>query len=200
MGPQVIDARDPLTYRSTDLEDYARDINDSKASLLLLNKSDLLPEGARTAWADYLDGQGIAYIFWSAKLAAADADDASGAPPPPPLPSPPPVYAWQYLQVPCQLPLPYFLFSCPVLTIIWQPALFGDHTKHVSLNTDGTSFKGSVSVLPYHLGHKPIHRGGRHRSSTIDCTPEQALPGFKTSRSVVLKIAGAWDKSVVQSL
>lgn len=53
----MIDARDPLTYRSTDLEDYARDINASKASLLLLNKSDLLPLGARTAWADYLDAQ-----------------------------------------------------------------------------------------------------------------------------------------------
>lgn len=75
---QVIDARDPLTYRNTDLEDYARDINATKASLLLLNKSDLLPDEARTAWADYLDGQGIPYIFWSAKLAAADAEDDSG--------------------------------------------------------------------------------------------------------------------------
>ena len=78
VGGQVIDARDPLTYRSTDLEDYARDINAAKASLLLLNKSDLLPEAARVAWAEYLDSQGIAYIFWSAKLAAADAEDDSG--------------------------------------------------------------------------------------------------------------------------
>lgn len=44
---QVIDARDPLTYRSSDLEDYARDISRHKGSMLLLNKSDLLPE-ART--------------------------------------------------------------------------------------------------------------------------------------------------------
>lgn len=76
---QVIDARDPLTYRSTDLEEYARDINASKSSLLLLNKSDLLSEAARVAWADYLDSQGIPHIFWSAKLAAAEADDPEGA-------------------------------------------------------------------------------------------------------------------------
>lgn len=41
---QVIDARDPLTYRSSDLEDYARNISRHKGSMLLLNKSDLLPE------------------------------------------------------------------------------------------------------------------------------------------------------------
>jgi large subunit GTPase 1 len=41
---QVIDARDPLTYRSSDLEDYARSISRHKGSMLLLNKSDLLPE------------------------------------------------------------------------------------------------------------------------------------------------------------
>lgn len=77
---QVIDARDPLTYRSSDLEDYARDISRHKRSMLLLNKSDLLPEAARIAWADYFDSQGVSYIFWSAKLAAA-ADDDSGESP-----------------------------------------------------------------------------------------------------------------------
>ena len=41
---QVIDARDPLTYRSSDLEDYAHSISRHKGSMLLLNKSDLLPE------------------------------------------------------------------------------------------------------------------------------------------------------------
>lgn len=46
-----MDARDPLTYRSEDLERYARDLHATKASLLLLNKADLLPEALRAAWA-----------------------------------------------------------------------------------------------------------------------------------------------------
>ena len=41
----MVDARDPLTYRSEDLERYARHLHPFKASLLLLNKADLLPEG-----------------------------------------------------------------------------------------------------------------------------------------------------------
>ena len=73
---QVLDARDPLRYRSKDLEAYAADLVPSKPSLLLLNKSDLLEESLRGAWADYFDNQGIDYVFWSAK-AAADAAAAS---------------------------------------------------------------------------------------------------------------------------
>lgn len=69
-GIQVVDARDPLLYRSTDLEALARELHPSKASLMLLNKADLLTKALRTAWADYFDGQGISYIFWSAKAAA----------------------------------------------------------------------------------------------------------------------------------
>ena len=77
---QVIDARDPLTYRSNDLEQYARDIAQHKGSLLLLNKADLLSAELRTAWADYFDERGVSYVFWSAK-AAADAlkQDAGSA-------------------------------------------------------------------------------------------------------------------------
>ena len=69
-GVQVIDARDPLTYRSNDLEQYARDIAQHKGSLLLLNKADLLSAELRTAWADYFDERGVSYVFWSAKAAA----------------------------------------------------------------------------------------------------------------------------------
>jgi len=69
---QVVDARDPLTYRSEDLELYCREIHDAKRTLLLLNKADLLPEKLRSAWADYFDEQGLRYAFWSAKQAAED--------------------------------------------------------------------------------------------------------------------------------
>ena len=51
----MVDARDPLLYRSADLESYARDLHFSKASLVLLNKADLLPVNVREAWADYFD-------------------------------------------------------------------------------------------------------------------------------------------------
>ncbi|GIL89787.1 hypothetical protein Vretimale_16572 [Volvox reticuliferus] len=63
---QVVDARDPLLYRSEDLERYARELHDSKGSLLLLNKADLLPPHVRVAWADYFDKAGVEYAFWSA--------------------------------------------------------------------------------------------------------------------------------------
>jgi large subunit GTPase 1 len=64
---QVVDARDPLTYRSEDLEAYALDLHPTKRSLLLLNKADLLPEALRSTWADHFDSIGADYVFWSAK-------------------------------------------------------------------------------------------------------------------------------------
>ncbi|EFJ46500.1 hypothetical protein VOLCADRAFT_105489 [Volvox carteri f. nagariensis] len=63
---QVLDARDPLLYRSEDLERYSRELHSSKSSLLLLNKADLLPPNVRAAWADYFDKAGVEYAFWSA--------------------------------------------------------------------------------------------------------------------------------------
>lgn len=70
-----MDARDPLFYRCQDLEDAALELNPAKASVLLLNKADLLPQAARTAWADYFDSQDVDYVFWSAK-AASEAETA----------------------------------------------------------------------------------------------------------------------------
>ena len=66
---QVVDARDPLLYRSEDLEKYCRELHPSKASLLLLNKADLLPIPLRLAWADYFHSIGLDCVFWSAKVA-----------------------------------------------------------------------------------------------------------------------------------
>lgn len=70
MFEQVVDARDPLLYRSSDLEGLARELHASKSSLLLLNKADLLTKALRKAWANYFDREGVRYIFWSAKAAA----------------------------------------------------------------------------------------------------------------------------------
>ena len=74
-----MDARDPLLYRSEDLENYCRELHDSKASMLLLNKADLLPIPLRLAWADYFDSIGLDYVFWSAKVAT-DGEPARATP------------------------------------------------------------------------------------------------------------------------
>lgn len=67
---QVVDARDPLTYWNDDLEKYCLEIDPTKTSVLLMNKSDMVPAAVRSAWADYLDARKIDYLFWSAKQAA----------------------------------------------------------------------------------------------------------------------------------
>jgi large subunit GTPase 1 len=67
---QVVDARDPLTYYSQDLVDYALELHPTKTSFVLLNKADLLPEAVRAAWADYFDAQGVKFGFWSAFVAS----------------------------------------------------------------------------------------------------------------------------------
>lgn len=63
----MLDARDPLRYRSEDLESYSVALHPTKGSVLLLNKADLLPAALRSAWADYFEEQGVEYVFWSAK-------------------------------------------------------------------------------------------------------------------------------------
>lgn len=67
---QVVDARDPLTYFSQDLVQYALELHPTKRSFVLLNKADLLPAVVREAWADYFDARGVQYGFWSAFAAS----------------------------------------------------------------------------------------------------------------------------------
>ncbi|KAI8525865.1 hypothetical protein RHMOL_Rhmol13G0264200 [Rhododendron molle] len=67
----VVDARDPLFYRCPDLEDYAREIDEHRRTLLLVNKADLLPYAVREKWAKYFHLHGILFVFWSAKAATA---------------------------------------------------------------------------------------------------------------------------------
>ena len=66
---QVVDARDPLFYRCEDLEEYVKELNPGKSTMLLLNKADLLSRELRRAWAEYFDSRGIKFLFWSAKAA-----------------------------------------------------------------------------------------------------------------------------------
>ncbi|KUJ19950.1 putative large subunit GTPase 1 [Mollisia scopiformis] len=66
---QIVDARNPLLFRSDDLEKYVKDVDPRKENLLLVNKADMLTLEQRQAWADYFEAAGISYKFFSASLA-----------------------------------------------------------------------------------------------------------------------------------
>lgn len=67
----VVDARNPLFYRCPDLEEYVREIDEHKQTLLLVNKADLLPLSVREKWVNFFQQHGILFVFWSAKVAFA---------------------------------------------------------------------------------------------------------------------------------
>lgn len=67
----VVDSRDPLFYRCPDLEAYAKEVDEHKRTMLLVNKADLLPASVREKWAEYFRAHDILFIFWSAKAATA---------------------------------------------------------------------------------------------------------------------------------
>jgi len=64
---QIVDARNPLLFRSDDLEVYVKAVDPKKENLLLINKADMMT--LRQRWAKYLTKAGIAYRFFSAQLA-----------------------------------------------------------------------------------------------------------------------------------
>ncbi|KAH7117006.1 nucleolar GTP-binding protein 2 [Dendryphion nanum] len=66
---QIVDARNPLLFRSEDLESYVKEVDPKKNNLLLVNKADMMTLEQRQAWADYFDSAGINFKFFSAELA-----------------------------------------------------------------------------------------------------------------------------------
>ncbi|CAJ0581733.1 unnamed protein product, partial [Mesorhabditis spiculigera] len=70
---QIVDARNPLLFRSKDLESYVKEVDPAKKNVLLVNKSDLLPEEHVQEWADYFRDNDIDAIFWSATDEAEEA-------------------------------------------------------------------------------------------------------------------------------
>eukprot|EP01119_Soliformovum_irregulare_P017599 TRINITY_DN5255_c0_g1_i1.p1 TRINITY_DN5255_c0_g1~~TRINITY_DN5255_c0_g1_i1.p1 ORF type:complete len:494 (+),score=152.16 TRINITY_DN5255_c0_g1_i1:677-2158(+) len=63
---QIVDGRNPLLFRSLDLEAYVAS-SGTKKNILLVNKADLLTVEQRTAWADFFDESNVKnYAFWSA--------------------------------------------------------------------------------------------------------------------------------------
>lgn len=68
---QIVDARNPLLFRSEDLEKYVKEVDPKKNNLLLVNKADMMTPSQREAWADYFENSAINYKFFSASLAKA---------------------------------------------------------------------------------------------------------------------------------
>ena len=66
---QIVDARNPLLFRSEDLEKYVKEVDPKKKNLLLVNKADMMTMHQREAWARYFEEVGINYKFFSASLA-----------------------------------------------------------------------------------------------------------------------------------
>lgn len=78
---QIVDARNPLLFRSEDLEKYVKEVNPNKKNLLLVNKADMMTLEQREAWANYFDGARINFKFFSASLAKAmnDTEDLAAS-------------------------------------------------------------------------------------------------------------------------
>jgi large subunit GTPase 1 len=66
---QIVDGRNPLLFRTEDLEKYVLEVDKEKRNLLLVNKADLMTEKQRKMWADWFTEQGIRFAFYSARLA-----------------------------------------------------------------------------------------------------------------------------------
>ncbi|KAK6542548.1 hypothetical protein TWF694_006495 [Orbilia ellipsospora] len=74
---QIVDARNPLHFRSEDLENYVKEIDEGKKNLLLVNKADMMTLKQRQAWAEYFEKEGVDYKFFSAALAKQDNEEDS---------------------------------------------------------------------------------------------------------------------------
>lgn len=66
---QIVDARNPLLFRSEDLEKYVKEVSPNKMNMILVNKADFLNDEQRIIWAQYFDKEGIKVAFYSATLA-----------------------------------------------------------------------------------------------------------------------------------
>lgn len=65
---QLVDARNPLFYYSTDLEAYAREeLTPPKPMVVVVNKADYLSRLQQREWARHFEGRGVKVLFFSAR-------------------------------------------------------------------------------------------------------------------------------------
>lgn len=78
---EIIDARNPLAFRSVDFEKYVQTHKNkqgvTKEVIMLINKADLLTENQRRAWAAYFNARGERFYFFSAKPLDTTVDHAA---------------------------------------------------------------------------------------------------------------------------
>lgn len=65
---QIVDARNPLLFRSEDLERYVKEVGEHKMNMILVNKADFLTEAQRVTWTEYFAKENIIIAFFSAAL------------------------------------------------------------------------------------------------------------------------------------
>ena len=68
---QIVDARNPYFFYSSDLEKYIKDVDKNRGNkqfLLLINKADYLTEELREHWSKYFKENNVNHIFFSALL------------------------------------------------------------------------------------------------------------------------------------
>lgn len=73
---QLVDARNPLFYLSSDLRTYTT-VELGKPMLLLINKSDFLSAEQRRSWHEYFVSQGWDHLFFSAHIEQEKLDRAA---------------------------------------------------------------------------------------------------------------------------
>ena len=61
---QIVDARNPLFFRSPDLEQYISELG--KKFVVVLNKADLVDKDTRLKWAEYFAGEHLEVVWFSA--------------------------------------------------------------------------------------------------------------------------------------
>lgn len=64
---QLVDARNPLFYYSTDLEAYAKELVRPKPMVVVVNKADYLSRMQQREWARHFEGRGVTVLFFSAR-------------------------------------------------------------------------------------------------------------------------------------
>lgn len=64
---QIVDCRDPFFFRCQDLENYVKEVCESKVNFLVLNKADLIPNEVKDMLSQDLNSKQIQHVFFSAK-------------------------------------------------------------------------------------------------------------------------------------
>ena len=63
---QIVDGRNPLYFYCNDLDNYIKEVDNNKKSILIINKADLMSKEIRKSWLEYFEEKNIKIIFFSA--------------------------------------------------------------------------------------------------------------------------------------